>query len=438
MNRKIFRYTFIIHMFTKTITTDFFTTIDGNICINTLDTLTYRLPALRTGWSITAFERELLEYLETPDSEILSFYRWSEALYHALEIIWIEKKDEIILQWYTCSVVSNAVKQSWAKLVYSDIDESTLWFDLEILKKNITKKTKVILVQHTFGKPIDMNAIVKIAKEKNIIVIEDCAHSLWSKISDKQTWTYGDFAIFSTGRDKVISSVTGWFLVINNPEYFDKANRMRDLLDMPSRVLTLRNLAYNILWYIAYKTYDIAKLWRVIMMLSRKMKLITEILSKEEKACQRKKFWTAFPNSLAYLWRKELAKIQSYITHRKNLWELYDMHINTEVWKKVFTEESNEYLNWFRYPFILKSRKIQKEFVKYMKSHNILVWTSWSGSNIAPKSIKLKDAMYKKWSCKISEDIARRIVFLPNHMWISTEEVIKISQLINKFESKYA
>jgi len=151
MNRKILRYTVITYMFTKTLTTDFFTTIDGNICINTLDTLTYRLPALRTGWSIAEFERELLEYLETPDSEILSLYRWSEALYHALEIIWIEKKDEIILQWYTCSVVSNAVKQSWAKLVYSDIDDKTLWFDIKMLEKKITKKTKVIIVQHTFG-----------------------------------------------------------------------------------------------------------------------------------------------------------------------------------------------------------------------------------------------------------------------------------------------
>jgi len=384
-------------MFKKTITTDFFTTIDGNICINTLDTLTYRLPTLRKGWSIEEFERELLEYLEVPDLEILSFYRWSEALYHTLEIIWIDKKDEVILQWYTCSVVSNAVKQSGAKLVYSDIDKKTLWFDREKLEKNITKKTKVIIVQHTFWKPIDMDAVMKIAKENNVLVIEDCAHSLWSKINDKHTGSFGDFAIFSTGRDKVISSVTWWFLLINNEVYFEKANRMRDMLDMPSRTLTIRNLAYNILGYLAYKTYDILKLGRVIMMLSRKLKLITEILSKEEKACERNKFWTAFPNSLAYLARKELTKIETYATHRRNLWELYDMEIKTSVGKKVFLENKTEFLNHFRYPFILKSHKVQKEFVKYMKSHNILLWTSWSGSNIAPRSVKLKHAMYKKW-----------------------------------------
>ena len=425
-------------MFTKTITTEFFTTIDGNICINTLDTLTYRLPTLRTGWSIAEFERELLEYLWIPESEILSFYRWSEALYHALEIIWIEKKQEVILQWYTCSVVSNAVKQSWAKLVYSDISVDTLWFDIEILKKKITKKTKVIIVQHTFWKPVDIEAIMKIAKEKNIHVIEDCAHSLWSKVWDKHTWTFWDFAIFSSWRDKVISSVTWWFLVVNNADYFDKANRMRDILDMPSRTLTVRNLAYNILWYFACKSYDIFKLWRVIMMLSRRFKLITEVLSKQEKACERKKFWTAFPNALAYLARKELKKIESYQTHRKNLSELYDMHIDTKLWNKVFTQTENEFLNGFRYPFLLKSRKIQKEFIKYMRWYNILVWTSWSGSNIAPKSVKAKHAMYKKWSCKTAEDIAKRIVLLPNHMGISVEEVMKISEIINKFETKNA
>ena len=425
-------------MFTKTITTDFFTTIDGNICINTLDTLTYRLPSLRKWWSIAEFERELLQYLETPESEILSFYRWSEALYHALEIIWIEKKDEIILQWYTCVVVSNALIQSWGKLVYSDIDESTLWFDVKKLEKSITKKTKVILVQHTFGKPVDMDTIMKLAREKGVIVIEDCAHSLWSKSWEHHTWTVADFSMFSTGRDKVISSVSWGFLVINNKDYFEKAKRMRDILELPTRTLTIRNLAYNILWYFARKTYDIFKLGRVIMLLSRKFKLMSDILSKDEKNCTRKYNWTLYPNALAYLWRKELAKIQDYTTHRRNLSELYDMHIKTVYWKKVLTENENEFLNAFRYPFVFNSSKIQKEFVKYMRNHKILIWVTWSGSNIAPKWVNKKNAQYKKKSCPVSEDIAKRIVLLPNHMWVSTDEVMRISQLINKFESKYA
>lgn len=423
-------------MFQKTITTDFFTTIDGSICINTLDTLTYRLPTLRKWSSIAEMERELLEYLWVPESEILSFYRWSEALYHALKLIDIQPKDEIIVQWYTCVVVSNAVIQSGGKIIYSDIEQKTLWFDIERLEKNITKRTKVILVQHTFGKPVDMDAIMSIAKSKNIIVIEDCAHSLWSILWDHHTWTLADFSMFSTGRDKVISSVTGGFLVINNSDYFEKSRRMRALLTLPTKTLTVRNLAYNILGYFAYKTYDIAKLWRVIMLVSRKWKLITDILSKEEKNCTRDNFWTSYPNALAYIWRKELSKIEGYIIHRRNISELYDMNIETSHWEKIFTEEDDEFLNAFRYPFLLKSHKIQKEFIKYMKSHNILVWTSWSGTNIAPKWVHKKNAQYKKKSCPISEDIANRIVLLPNHMWVSVDEAIKISKLINKFNPK--
>ena len=162
------------------------------------------------------------------------------------------------------------------------------------------------------------------------------------------------------------------------------------------------------------------------------------MVARYEKNCERTKFWTAYPNALAYLGRKELAKIDAYTTHRKNLSELYDMHIETAHGKKLFTEDENEFLNGFRYPFLLNSHKIQKQFVKYMKTHNILVWTSWSGSNIAPKSVKLKNAMYKKWSCKAAEDIAKRIILLPNHMWMHTDEVMRICELINKFESKNA
>ncbi len=425
-------------MFTKTITTDFFTTIDGSICINTLDTITYRLPTLRKWASISEMERELLEYLWVPESEILSFYRWSEALYHALKLIDIKAKDEIIVQGYTCVVVSNAVLQSWGKIIYSDIDKNTLWFDIKKLEKNITKKTKVILVQHTFGKPVDMQQIMKIAKQNNILVIEDCAHSLWSISWDHHTGTLADFSMFSSWRDKVISSVTWGFLVINNPEYLKKARRMKELLTMPSRTLTVRNLIYNILWYFAYKTYDIFKLGRVIMLISRRCKLITDILSKEEKTCSKTKFWTAYPNSLAYLWRKELAKIDMYTTHRRNIAELYDMNIKTKHWEKVFIEDNNEFMNAFRYPFLLTSHKVQKEFIKYMKNHGVLVWTSWSGTNIAPKWVKAKNAGYKKKSCLVSEDIANRIILLPNHMWVTIDEVMKICKLINKFESKNA
>jgi len=419
----------------KTITSDFFTTINGIIALSTLPNLTYRLPFLRKWNSIDKMEAELRNYLKTPDSEVISFYRWSEAIYHALQLLSLKKNDEIIIQWYTCVVVSNAAKQTWSKLIYSDIEESTLGYDLDSLRSSITKKTKVIIVQHTFGKPVDMRAIMEISKERWIIVIEDCALSLGTTIWEQHTWTFGDFSIFSTWRDKVISSVTGWFLVVNNPEYKRKAKNIRLLLTQPSRTLTLRNLFYNIIAFIVYKTYDFIKLGRVIMYVSRKCKLITDILSKAEKKCDSNKFGTSYPNALAYLWRKELKKLDSYNAHRRKISDIYDNAIKTSFWVWVFQKVGNESLNNFRYPFLLITPDVQKEFVKYMRNNNILVWLSWSGSNIAPKGIRIKNTWYIPGSCPVAEDIANRIVMLPNHIRITESEAMQISEIVNNFKN---
>jgi len=190
-------------MIKKTIITEFFTTVNFSIFLNTLKLLTYKLPSLRFWEDISLFEKELLTFLNAKQSKITSFYNWRSAIYHCLKIIWVKKNDEIIVSGYTCISVSNAVLQSWAKIVYSDIEKETLWLDLKQLKKNINSNTKVIIVQHTFWKPSKIKEIIKLVKEKNILVIEDCAHSLGSEIENKKLWTFWDFAIFSTWRDKL-------------------------------------------------------------------------------------------------------------------------------------------------------------------------------------------------------------------------------------------
>jgi len=213
-------------MFKKTITTDFFSTISFRQAIESIWYLTYKLPFLRYWKNSTFIENEFLSYLNLEKSKIISLYNWRSAIFHALKLIWVTKTDEIIVNGYTCVSVSNAVIQSWAKIKYSDINKDNLWFDILELKNNITENTKVIIVQHTFWKPAYIDEIMKIARTNDIIVIEDCAHSLWTKLNWLKLWWVWDFSIFSTGRDKVISSVTWWFLVINNSKFFNKTEKI--------------------------------------------------------------------------------------------------------------------------------------------------------------------------------------------------------------------
>ncbi len=441
-------------MFKKTIISEFFTTVSSRQALQSLYLITFWVFKLKRWRDKNLFEKQLLNYLWLKNSKIISFYNGRSAIFHTLKMIWVDREDEVIVNAYNCVSVVNAVLQTWAKIVYSDIEKETLSFDLEILKKNITKNTKVIILQHTFWKLArDYDKIIKYVKGKGILVIEDCAHSLNPPLLCRrgvrgEVW---DFLIFSTGRDKVISSITWWFLVINNPRFFNyplfpspfgrgvrgegKNEEPRggsdEVLKRPSSLLILKNLHYNIVWYLAYKLYDFFKLGRIIIYLSRKLKLITEILTPNEKACNFDDFYLDYPNALAYLAKKELQKLDEYTKIRLENSKYYLENIKNNKIKILFNNLNN--YNWFRFPILLDSEKEKNKLVKLAKENNIILWKSWSSINIVPIWTDLKKSKYKLWSCKIAEDISKKVVILPNHKLVSKKDLDRVVKLINNF-----
>lgn len=435
-------------MFKKTIISEFFTTVSFSQALNSLYLMTFWVFKIKYWKDKELFEQELLNYLWKKESKIISFYNWRSAIYHCLKMIWVGKNDEVIVNSYTCSVVVNAIIQSQWKIKYSDIEAETLSFDFDILKKNITQKTKVVIIQHTFWKQArDYKKIIDFCKEENILIIEDCAHSLGN--NSELLW---DFAIYSTGRDKVISSITWWFLVINNKKYCPHLastpghsllsfqdnspcpkGRGIEGLKMPSTKLIFQNLLYNLAWYKAYKLYDFFKLWRVVIFLSRKLNLITEILDKKEKNFEYNNFELDFPNSLVYLARKELKKLDEYTEDRFNNSIEYIQLINNKKIKVLFQIITEKDYNWFRFPILLNSEESKNKLIKIWRKNNIIFWNQWSGSNIIPTWIDLEKAKYTVWSCPVSEDISKRILTLPNHKMINIKDLERVVKILNNF-----
>ncbi len=458
-------------MFKKTIISEFFTTVSFSQMMQSLYMIFFKPFSLKSWKDKQLFEKEFLEKInpspqpsplgERVNPKIISFYNWRSAIFHALKMIWVTSEDEVIVNAYNCVSVSNAVIQSWAKIVYSDIEKETLALDFDILKKNITPKTKVIIIQHTFWKLArDYEKIIDFAKQNNIIIIEDCAHSLGNNLGHPQgeplqeknvgvsfmgtlKW---DFLVFSTGRDKVISSVTWGFLVINNKEYFNKINDIKEKLEMPTINLIERNLMYNFFWYLAYKFYDFFKFWRIIIFLSRKLKLITEILTPSEKACNFDNFYLDYPNSLAYLARKELKKIDEYTKIRLENARYYlekiknskikiigQIHRSAPTKNDVGVNLCVHPNNWFRFPILLESEEEKNRLVKLWRKNKIIFWTSWSWINLAPIWTNLEKSHYKIWSCPVAENISKRILILPNHKFITKKDMDRVIEVLNNF-----
>lgn len=416
----------------KIIITDFFTTISKNHFFKSISFLTYKLPYIRK-WKYTfKLEKKLLDYLNLYDSKIVSFYNARTALYHALILLGVKKNDEIILNWYNCISVVNSIIQAECKPIYAEIDKKTLSIDYELLESKISNKTKAIILQHTFWKTANIKKIREIADKYNILIIEDCTHSLWSKYNDIKHGAFWDFSIFSTGRDKVISWVNGWFLVVNNKKYFKKIDKIKlDLKDAPI-LLIVRNLFYNVIWFISLKTYNIFWIWKFIIHISRKFKIINEIIESSEIKCKNYNLFYKLPNSLAKLALDDLNQIFFYQKYREELSLYYDSNLNTDLFKAAFKKSNNETLNYFRYPIILKNSESKELFYNFMKENWVLLWKSWSDSNILPKWVKNEDVNYMS-DCPLSEELWSKILFLPNNKNTTKKDIDRIILLISKF-----
>ena len=128
----------------------------------------------------------------------------------------ITKGDEVIVPAQTHVATAHAVELVGAKPVFIDCELQTGNIDINKIEKKISKKTKAIVVVHFLGIPVDMNKVLRIAKKYNLLVLEDCALALGSKINSKHVGLFGDAGVFSFYPVKHITTAEGGMLITNN------------------------------------------------------------------------------------------------------------------------------------------------------------------------------------------------------------------------------
>ena len=135
------------------------------------------------GAYIHKFEKALAKYHKV--KYCIATSSCTSALHLAIKSLNLGKSDEVICPGLTFLAPANMIVLSGAKLKLVDIDPETLAIDHKKIEKEITKKTKAIMVVHQFGHSADMNPIMKIAKKYNLRVIEDNAESIGGKYKGK-------------------------------------------------------------------------------------------------------------------------------------------------------------------------------------------------------------------------------------------------------------
>jgi perosamine synthetase len=156
------------------------------------------------------------------------------ALHAALSVLDLAKGDEVIVQTLTNMATAFAVSYTGAIPIAADIESDTLNIDPAVIQSKITEKTKAIIVVHLFGHPVDMDPIIKIAKDNNLYIIEDCAQAHGSTYKGKKVGSLGDISCYSFYANKILATGEGGMVVTNNFDLAIKARKICSLSYGPS------------------------------------------------------------------------------------------------------------------------------------------------------------------------------------------------------------
>ncbi len=178
-----------------------------------------------TGPFVEKFERSFMEITQLENA--LSVCNGTQALFLAMYTLGIRPGDEVIVPDLTFGATANAVIQVGAVPVFCDIDRANWCMDPASLRSAITPRTRAIVPVHLYGYPADMNLIMSIAEENNLLVIEDCAEALGSRIDGRHVGSFGHAAIFSFFANKTITTGEGGMVVFKDPENELRGRRIR-------------------------------------------------------------------------------------------------------------------------------------------------------------------------------------------------------------------
>ncbi len=385
--------------------------------------LALRLLFTPHNWLTGSDSKRLEEWFDTFFSPFfaISFASGRGALRAVLESVGVGKDDEVILQAFTCVVLPNAITACGGKPVYADITDS-LTLDPKSIEQNISKRTKAIIVQHTFGIPSSMDKIMEIAKKHNLVVIEDCAHTIGGTYKGKKLGTFGTAAIFSFGRDKAFSSVFGGMAIAKDKTVVDRLRTIQEAQNYPSIFWVLQQLLHPIASSIILPLYDFFDIGKAILVSLQKVKFLSfPVFAEEKKGITPSVFMKKMPNVLAKLALFQLSRLFDFNSKRKEA---------TASYLEAFGENGNKQESpLLRFPMFVNNRD---HLLKAAKKQHIYLGT-WYSEIIDPKGVVLENVYYIKGSCPKAEKIAQKIINLPTHPTLPKKDLDRVIAFIKTY-----
>ena len=180
---------------------------------------------LRSGWITTGpktkrFEEEFRRYIGC--GHALAVSSCTAGLHLALVASGVGRGDEVVTTPYTFAATGEVILQVGARPVFVDVCEGGFNMDPERIREAVTSRTKAIIPVHFAGEPCRMEEIIQVAREHDLVVVEDAAHALGAEYDGRKVGTIGDITAFSFYATKNITTAEGGMVTTDDPDIADK------------------------------------------------------------------------------------------------------------------------------------------------------------------------------------------------------------------------
>tara|TARA_B100000963_G_scaffold361176_1_gene395277 strand:- start:86 stop:1219 length:1134 start_codon:yes stop_codon:yes gene_type:complete len=311
------------------------------------------------------------------------------ALEIALKSLNLKKNSEVIIPAFSIISTALCVIKCGLKPILVDCDLNTWNTNSNEIIKKISKKTSAIIITHIYGMPVDMSSVLKIAKNKNIRIVEDAAEVIGLKYKNKICGSFGDLSTFSFYANKHITTGEGGMIVTNNKSLALKCR-------------SLRNLSFSTSYFDRYNHDDIGWNYRMT-------------------------------NLQAALGCGQLKNIKKIVKRKREVGNIYYKYLKNNS-QLMLQENKNAYsknIYWVFGVLLKKNSKFNRNLIM-KKLLKLKIDTRPFFLSMNKQNIFKKMNLFSNQKMKNSEYLSKNGFYLPSGLAIKDSEVKYVCNVINK------
>ena len=358
---------------------------------------------------IHTFENEFAARLHAQHA--FAFWKGRVAMYAILRSLGVGDGDEVILPGYTCVMDVNPIKYCGAKPVFVDIEPVTYNMDASLLEAKITPRTKVIVAQHTYGYPCDMDAILEIAGKYGIPVIEDCCLALGSTYKGKLCGTMGVAAYFSFQWNKPFTTGVGGMATTSDASLAEKIQALCEQeLHPPGMKSSLMLSAQRMVYRTVIFPRTTAMITNLFRWLTKKGLVVGSSSTEEFRPVKPDGFFIGISAGQARAGLRQLKKLDKNIAHRREMKRIYDDLLKQAGMEIPAVPETMDPI-LVRYPVRVSDKD---RAVAEAPAAGVEIGT-WFECPLHPIETPMELYDYQIGMCPVAEQASRDVINLPMH-----------------------